>query len=81
MYEIDIPVICSMNTKGEIMPLYFKYEYNDYEIINSKLVTSMMHLRQYKCRVIKDDIKTDFYLLYHTENCIWTLRKEKVKFS
>ena len=69
-----VPVICSFNGEGKILPLYVRINEEDYKIYSSCEQHSTFNESVFKCEIIDYDIQKQITLVYHHREHIWLLK-------
>lgn len=72
----EIPVIVSFSTKGDMLPLYIRYEGERYQILSAQELEVIGPIKEFLCIINVYGRKKQIKLTYYPREQIWTIPRQ-----
>ena len=77
---IAVPVIVSFNTRGEVLPLYFKFKQETVKILSSTQIDQSIGSLRYKCQYEFNGAARYVELYYNEHIRTWFIDTQKYSY-
>ena len=77
---IAVPVIVSFNTRGEVLPLYFKFKQETVKILSCTQIDQSIGSLRYKCQYESNEAARYVELYYNEHIRTWFIDTKKYSY-